>query len=126
MPCAVTQLVKYVFILLTGIACLSLSIGCIGEGQQLSARFEQFVLQVEKDYPQYSEQEWKQMDIKYEKLLASYEKAKQGLSKDERSSINDSIAKYQALRLKGSFKGILNDIEEGAKQLEVFIEELVK
>jgi len=63
--------------------------------------FGQFMKTVEKEYPTYSEKDWKKADKKYNKYTKDYyNKYGEELSVEEKSRINKYKISYNALKLK--------------------------
>jgi hypothetical protein len=93
--------------------------------QSLKNNLENIVTDTEKNYKNYTEQDWEKKDKAFEEILSKdYLPIKDKMSNDKRKEINILIGKYQALKLKSGINNFKNLLKDGYQQLESLIGEL--
>ena len=93
--------------------------------QSLKNNLENIVTDTEKNYKNYTEQDWEKKDKAFEEILSKdYLPIKDNMSNDKRKEINILIGKYQALKLKSGINNFKNLLKDGYQQLESLFGEL--
>lgn len=86
--------------------------------------FDNFVKKVEKKHKEFSEDEWKEIDLKFDKLTGEcYEKFETEFSKSEKRRILGFGIKYTLYRVKGEMP---LDIDINKKDVDNFFDEIDK
>ena len=71
-----------------------------------SMKFDQYVDEVEKNYKNWTDEDWEISKEKYRKLLEEYETNYESLTQEERDNINKAIGRYHGILLKNGFKKV--------------------
>ena len=79
---------------------------------KLPARFEQFVDKVEKNGPSFSEKEWQETSVKFEKLMNEYNQSYDKLSDNDQERINKAIGRYHAVVIKSGVNSVINSFDK--------------
>ena len=109
-----------VFVVLLMNACTSI------QKKSFISSFDTFISDVETNYKSYKEKDWEEADLTYKTLMdVDYVKYQTYLTDAENSHINSLIGKYQALKLKSSFLGIKNQLQNVIQQGTTIIDEIV-
>lgn len=87
--------------------------------------FSDFISDIENNAQTYTEEDWKTKEIEYNKFIGEkYEQFRTQFTDEEQQTIGKLKARYFKIVLKSGLKQFEEDIKEGAKQIEGFIEEL--
>lgn len=109
-----------VFVVLLMNACTSI------QKKSFISSFDTFISDVETNYKTYKEKDWEEADLTYKTLMdVDYVKYQTYLTDAENSHVNSLIGKYQALKLKSSFLGIKNQLQNVIQQGTTIIDEIV-
>ena len=91
-----------------------------------TADLQSFITKIEKDYPNYTDNDWKKTTLEYEKLSNTrYQEIESSLTTEEKQKISDLFDRYQACRVKASIKDIKTEIKSGLKRASKFIENII-
>ena len=91
-----------------------------------TADLQSFITKVEKDYPNYTDKDWKKTTLEYEKLSnIRYQEIESSLTTEEKKEISDLLDRYQACLVKASLKDIKNGIKSGLERASKFIENII-
>ena len=111
---------KILFYLLTAATiCVSVS-SCTSA---LPGRFERFVNSVERNYENFSEDDWNEANAKFEKLFDEYKENRSSFNSEEKSRINSALARYAKVVAKSGIQSIGETFDEIASQIPGIIED---
>lgn len=121
---------KYIFIVLALAAIFILT----SFGFSLPSQFEHFVDKVEKNAPEYTQEDWAKASEQFKKLMDKYKESFDSTSEEDKERIDKSIGKYRAIVFKygvsksfeESMKTLGPKLESLGRRLESFFEELAK
>lgn len=105
---------KKLFLLMALVALTFTVVSC---SSMLPARFERFVDKVEQKAPTYTEEDWNKVSDRFQKLVASYKKSYDKLTKEERKSIESSIGRYRAIVFKSGVKNAIQSVNDTLSDL---------
>ena len=103
-------------------------------GFSLPSQFERFVDKVEKNAPEYTQEDWKKASEQFKQLMDKYKEAFDNTSEEDKERIDKSIGKYRAIVFKygvsksfdESMKTLGPKLESLGRRLESFFDELTK
>lgn len=111
---------KILFYILTAATiCISVS-SCTST---LPGRFERFVNSVERNYENFSEDDWNEANAKFEKLFDEYKENRSSFNSEEKSKINSALARYAKVVAKSGIQSIGETFDEIASQIPGIIED---
>ncbi len=93
-------------------------------GETLKSDFEGVVEKTQKEYQNYSEDNWEKVEKKVEDLTTKFEENRANYTPQQIKDINNLIGKYRALQLKQSINQIKNAIEDFGQQIEGAVKEM--
>jgi hypothetical protein len=73
---------------------------------------------------QLTQQDWENIDIKFEAFKSDFELNKDKMTQEERDNANHLIGRYNGLRIKQWAKDLKQEISDYSKQMEGVINEL--
>lgn len=102
------------------------TIGCkFNSKENYLQNFTDFISEIENNYKTYTEEDWNTKEIEYKKLISEkYDQIQSQLTDEDQQTIGKLKARYFKIVLKSGLEQLEEDIKEGAKQLEGFIEEM--
>ena len=71
-------------------------------------------------------EEWSVLEAEYDALYSEYDQIKETLTEEERTEMNKSIGKFEALKEKRTMETIKDDVKDLGDQVESFFEEISK
>ncbi len=109
-----------VLAILIGIAvCCVLFVACQSSTQKYMNSFEDFVCEVENDASNFSEKEWKQNDVEFDKYVnEKYENVADELSSSDKKKVGELTARYYKVRAKSYGESLMDAIEDGLNYIE--------
>ena len=80
--------------------------------------FEKFVIEVENQYEEYTEQDWADADQKFELYAVDeYKKFKEEMTREERKKVNKLKGKYIGVRAKAVANGLIDELEDKMEEI---------
>ena len=103
-------------------------------GFSLPSQFEHFVDKVEKNAPEYTQEDWNKASEQFKKLMEKYKESFDSMPDEDKERIDKAIGKYRAIVFKygvsksfdESMKTLGPKLESLGRRLESFFEELTK
>lgn len=103
-------------------------------GFSLPAQFEHFVDKVEKNAPEYTQEDWSKASEQFKKLMDKYKESFDSVSDEDKERIDKSIGKYRAIVFKYGVSKSFDEymktlgprLESLGRRIESFFEELSK
>jgi hypothetical protein len=87
--------------------------------------FSEFVIEVEKNYSNYTSKEWENIDIEFNTFIdAKIKEHKETLTKEDKKAIGKLAARYSVVRAKGYRKEFREELENAKDYLKGFMEGL--
>jgi len=112
----------YLFVLFLVISVFA----CKSSKSAYISDLESFITKVEKEYPNYTDKDWEEVNQDYDKLSnIRYQEIENSLTTEEREKVSDLFDRFQACRVKTSLKEIKNGIKSGLNRASKFIENIV-
>lgn len=96
---------------------LVLMVSCVSS---LPKQFTALADKVEKQGASFSNEQWEQANVQFNKLMEQYDKVADKLKPDQKKEISSAILRYQAASVKASIQeaaGAVEGIVEGAKDI---------
>ena len=113
-------------LLLLLILSITIFLSCTPAKTQYFTDLQAFVVKVEKEYPNYTDKDWENTKLAWEKLSKErYEKLEPNLTSEEKTSINVLFDRYEACRDKAVIKDLKNGIKSGIERASNFIKNIV-
>ena len=85
--------------------------------------FQYFVSNIEKEYKNYSDEDWENADVEYHQYVEDYYiQFQDELTSQELKNIGKLKAQYQAVKIKYNANKIIDKVGDGLNQLEGIIE----
>ena len=94
-------------------------------GKPLSTRINDYVSTVEKNYKNWTPEDWDRSEEKYAKLLEEYKQNFDSYSPEEMAAINKAIGRYNGIRLRHGLEGAGQKIKDFGERLPSLIEGFV-
>lgn len=91
---------------------LSVLLFCAVSCKSLPERVEDFVLEVENSYTEYSEEDWAAKEEKCADLKAEFEKKQETLEQDEKDQIRKAFLRYEVAVAKGKMRHGFDNLKE--------------
>lgn len=89
--------------------------------------FENFVLDVEIRYKNYSANDWEERDIEFQRFADEYyQQYKEELTNEDKKQVGKLKANYQTTKIKYNAGKIIDKVEDGLNQLEGIIESVTE
>jgi len=83
------------------------------------------VSETERNYKQFSPDDWAKKDEEIEKVLNSdYYPYRDEMAENKKREINELVGKYYSFKVKSGIIGLKNIIKDGVQQLETIVNEL--
>jgi len=103
-----------------------LLISCESRQVKKQAEIKTTVKEAETIYASASDQQWNELEAKFDQLESEYKTERDSYSKEQRDSINLQIGKFRAMQSKRTANKIKEDINDFGKQVEGYIDEISK
>jgi hypothetical protein len=88
--------------------------------------FSNFIVDIENNYQKFTEENWKAIKIDYENFIGEkYEQFRSQFTEEDLQTIGKLKARYFKIVLKSGLEDFKQDIKEGAKQMEGFVQEII-
>jgi hypothetical protein len=118
---------KSVFILGTFVFTFIVIVGCSSSKENYLKDFSSFVSEVESNYEMYTDENWEEKKLEYDKYVDEYyKKVKTKLTDEDHYLIGKLKGKYQSIKFKYETKKIINETSEALKEMEGMIEGVVE
>ena len=91
-------------------------------GKPLSTRMNEFVDNVEKNYINWSQEDWDRSEEKYSKFIEEYKQNYDSYSLDEKAAINKEIGRYKGILVKQGLEGAGQKIKDFGERVPSLIE----
>ena len=91
-------------------------------GKPLSTRMNEYVENVEKNYKNWTKEDWERSGEKYAKLLEEYKQNYDSYTLEEKATINRAIGRYNGILLKQGLEGAGQKIKDFGERLPSLIE----
>lgn len=103
-------------------------------GFSLPSQFEHFVDKVEKNAPEYTQEDWNKASEQFKKLMDKYKESFDSIADEDKERIDKSIGKYRAIVFKYGVSKSFDEymktlgprLESLGRRIESFFEELSK
>ena len=89
----------------------------------LPSRFDAFVSSVEKNYSEFSEDEWNAANEKFEEFYQQYQENKSSYNSEEKKQINSAIVRYGKVIAKSGVEEVAGVFEDITSQIPILIDE---
>lgn len=88
--------------------------------------YELFVTQTEQNYTNYTNQDWENSDLEYNKFTSElYQKVYSQLTSEDQHQIGKLKTRYETIKLKIEINNSIQSIKDGVEQTSGALEELV-
>jgi len=116
---------KFIFILV--IVAFITTCSTFNTKEAYLQNFTDFISEIENNSQTYTEEIWNTKEMEYKKFIGEkYEQFQSQLTDEDQQTIGKLKARYFKIVLKSGLEQLEEDIKEGAKQLEGFIEEMAE
>jgi uncharacterized protein YcfL len=102
--------------------CLFFLSSCESKQEKQQTEMKSIVQEAEKVCKSGSDEEWKALETKFDKLESKYELERSSYSQEQRDSINVQIGEFRALQSKRLANDLKEDFNDLGKQVEGFID----
>jgi hypothetical protein len=100
---------------------------CSSSKKQYYKDLQIFVTQVEKEYPNYTDKDWENKTMEFDKLSKDrYSEISSDLTMIEKNNINELFDRFEACRDKATILELKNGIKSGIKRAGKFIENILQ
>jgi hypothetical protein len=88
--------------------------------------FTSFIVDIETNYPKFTDEDWNSKEVEYKKFIGEkYDQFKTQFTEEDQQTIGELKARYFKIVLKSGLEELEQDIKEGVKQMEGFVEEII-
>ncbi len=112
--------------LLYGIVVALLIISCESTPIGYVNGFERFVMRIERNASNYTQEQWKQNDGQLQKYVERYQTEKSKLLPDEKRKVGELTFRYYKVRVKVVGFNVLGEIDGWLDYIEGFADEVMK
>ncbi len=100
---------------------------CSSSKKQYYKDLQIFVTQVEKEYQNYTDKDWENKTMEFDKLSKDrYSEISSDLTMIEKNNINELFDRFEACRDKATILELKNGIKSGIKRAGKFIENILQ
>lgn len=118
MTTRITTYITFIFILFI-VSCKEI------REESLKSNLTSIVSETERNYKQFSPDDWAKKDEEIEKVLNSdYYPYRDEMAENKKREINELVGKYYSFKVKSGIIGLKNIIKDGVQQLETIVNEL--
>jgi hypothetical protein len=113
---------RIIALMLAALCALLFAVSC--DRLSIPGRMEALAAAVEKNGPNYTQDQWVQSNEKFDKLYKEYLDKKGSLTQDEIKRFRTASAQYVKTAFQAGFKDISNTLEDIGEQIPGLIEEI--